>query len=179
MLTNIYGVSGLRYSMPDAFRGGMNLGFMFLPYYRAWVIVMALLVCFGTWFMIEKTKLGSYLRAGTEDSQLMQGFGINVPLLVSLTYGFGVMLAAFAGVLAAPIYSVSPVMGGNLLIVVFAVVVIGGMGSIAGAVITGLLMGVIEGFTKVFYPEGASAVIFLVMVIVLLIRPSGLFGKEV
>lgn len=179
VLTNIYGVSGLRYSMPDAFRGGMNLGFMFLPYYRAWVIVMALLVCFGTWFMIEKTKLGSYLRAGTEDSQLMQGFGINVPLLVSLTYGFGVMLAAFAGVLAAPIYSVSPVMGGNLLIVVFAVVVIGGMGSIAGAVITGLLMGVIEGFTKVFYPEGASAVIFLVMVIVLLIRPSGLFGKEV
>lgn len=179
VLTNIYGVSGLRYSMPDVFRGGMNLGFMFLPYYRAWVIVMALLVCFGTWFMIEKTKLGSYLRAGTEDSQLMQGFGINVPLLVSLTYGFGVMLAAFAGVLAAPIYSVSPVMGGNLLIVVFAVVVIGGMGSIAGAVITGLLMGVIEGFTKVFYPEGASAVIFLVMVIVLLIRPSGLFGKEV
>ncbi|WP_166260459.1 branched-chain amino acid ABC transporter permease [Marinobacter salicampi] len=178
VLTNIYGVSGLRYSMPDVFRGGVNLGFMFLPYYRAWVIVIALLVCFGTWFMIEKTKLGSYLRAGTEDSQLMQGFGINVPLLVSLTYGFGVMLAAFAGVLAAPIYSVSPVMGGNLLIVVFAVVVIGGMGSIAGAVITGLLMGVIEGFTKVFYPEGASAVIFLVMVIVLLIRPSGLFGKE-
>jgi branched-chain amino acid transport system permease protein len=128
--------------------------------------------------MIEKTKLGSYLRAGTEDSQLMQGFGINVPLLVSLTYGFGVMLAAFAGVLAAPIYSVSPVMGGNLLIVVFAVVVIGGMGSIAGAVITGLLMGIIEGLTKVFYPEGSAAVIFLVMVIVLLIRPSGLFGKE-
>lgn len=178
ILTNIYGVSGLRYSMPDVFSGGVNLGFMFLPYYRAWVIVVALLVCFGTWFMIEKTKLGSYLRAGTEDSQLMQGFGINVPLLVSLTYGFGVMLAAFAGVLAAPIYSVSPVMGGNLLIVVFAVVVIGGMGSIAGAVITGLLMGVIEGLTKVFYPEGSAAVIFLVMVIVLLIRPSGLFGKE-
>ncbi len=178
VLTNIYGVSGLRYSMPDVFSGGMNLGFMFLPYYRAWVIVVALLVCFGTWFMIEKTKLGSYLRAGTEDSQLMQGFGINVPLLISLTYGFGVMLAAFAGVLAAPIYSVSPVMGGNLLIVVFAVVVIGGMGSIAGAVITGLLMGVIEGLTKTFYPEGSAAVIFLVMVIVLLIRPSGLFGKE-
>ncbi|MEX0605541.1 MAG: branched-chain amino acid ABC transporter permease [Marinobacter sp.] len=178
ILTNIYGVSGLRYSMPDVFSGGVNLGFMFLPYYRAWVIVVALLVCFGTWFMIEKTKLGSYLRAGTEDSQLMQGFGINVPLLVSLTYGFGVMLAAFAGVLAAPIYSVSPVMGGNLLIVVFAVVVIGGMGSIAGAVITGLLMGVIEGLTKVFYPEGSAAVIFLVMVVVLLIRPSGLFGKE-
>jgi branched-chain amino acid transport system permease protein len=178
ILTNIYGVSGLRYPMPDLFTGGMNLGFMFLPYYRAWVIVVALVVCFGTWYMIEKTKLGSYLRAGTEDSQLMQGFGINVPLLVSLTYGFGVMLAAFAGVLAAPIYSVSPVMGGNLLIVVFAVVVIGGMGSIAGAVITGLLMGIIEGLTKVFYPEGSAAVIFLVMVIVLLIRPSGLFGKE-
>ncbi|SFR61501.1 amino acid/amide ABC transporter membrane protein 1, HAAT family [Marinobacter daqiaonensis] len=178
VLTNIYGVSGLRYSMPDVFKGGMNLGFMFLPYYRAWVIVAALLVCFGTWFMIEKTRLGSYLRAGTEDSQLMQGFGINVPLLISLTYGFGVMLAAFAGVLAAPIYSVSPVMGANILIVVFAVVVIGGMGSIAGAVITGLLMGVVEGLTKVFYPQGSAAVIFLVMVIVLLIRPSGLFGKE-
>ena len=135
VLTNIYGVSGLRYSMPEVFRGGMNLGFMFLPYYRAWVIVAALLVCFATWFMIEKTRLGSYLRAGTEDSQLMQGFGINVPLLISLTYGFGVMLAAFAGALAAPIYSVSPVMGSNILIVVFAVVVIGGMGSIAGAVI--------------------------------------------
>lgn len=178
VLTNIYGVSGLRYSMPEVFRGGMNLGFMFLPYYRAWVIVAALLVCFGTWFMIEKTRLGSYLRAGTEDSQLMQGFGINVPLLISLTYGFGVMLAAFAGALAAPIYSVSPVMGSNILIVVFAVVVIGGMGSIAGAVITGLMMGVVEGFTKVFYPEGSAAVIFLVMVVVLLIRPSGLFGKE-
>ncbi|MBS3805018.1 MAG: branched-chain amino acid ABC transporter permease [Oleiphilaceae bacterium] len=178
VLTNIYGVSGLRYSMPDVFQGGVNLGFMFMPYYRGWVILMALLVCFGTWFMIEKTKLGSYLRAGTEDSQLMQGFGINVPLLVSLTYGFGVMLAAFAGVLAAPIYSVTPVMGSHILIVVFAVVVIGGMGSIAGAVITGLLMGVIEGFTKVFWPEFSSAVIFLVMVVVLLIRPSGLFGKE-
>ncbi|SFN58757.1 branched-chain amino acid ABC transporter permease [Marinobacter pelagius] len=178
VLTNIYGVSGLRYSMPDMFKGGMNLGFMFLPYYRAWVIVVALLVCFGTWFMIEKTKLGSYLRAGTEDSQLMQGFGINVPLLVSLTYGFGVMLAAFAGVLAAPIYSVTPVMGSNLLIVVFAVVVIGGMGSIGGAILTGIAMGVIEGLTKTYYPEAASAVIFLVMVVVLMFRPSGLFGKE-
>ncbi|WP_297796315.1 branched-chain amino acid ABC transporter permease [uncultured Marinobacter sp.] len=178
ILTNIFGVSGMRYSMPDIFQGGFKLDFMFLPYYRAWVIFMALLVCFGTWFMIEKTKLGSYLRAGTEDAQLMQGFGINVPLLISLTYGFGVMIAAFAGVLAAPIYSVTPVMGSNILIVVFAVVVIGGMGSIAGAIITGLLMGVIEGFTKVFYPEFASAVIFLVMVVVLLIRPSGLFGKE-
>ncbi|MEP3590963.1 MAG: branched-chain amino acid ABC transporter permease, partial [Marinobacter sp.] len=161
VLTNIYGVSGLRYSMPDMFKGGINLGFMFLPYYRAWVIVVALLVCFGTWFIIEKTKLGSYLRAGTEDSQLMQGFGINVPLLVSLTYGFGVMLAAFAGVLAAPIYSITPVMGSNILIVVFAVVVIGGMGSIGGAIITGILMGVIEGLTKTFYPPASSAVIFL------------------
>ena len=178
VLTNIYGVSGLRYSMPDMFKGGINLGFMFLPYYRAWVIVVALLVCFGTWFIIEKTKLGSYLRAGTEDSQLMQGFGINVPLLVSLTYGLGVMLAAFAGVLAAPIYSVTPVMGSNILIVVFAVVVIGGMGSIGGAIITGILMGVIEGLTKTFYPPASSAVIFLVMVLVLMIRPTGLFGKE-
>lgn len=178
VLVNIYGVSGLRYAIPEVFQGGINLGFMFMPYYRGWVILMALLACFVTWFMIEKTKLGSYLRAGTEDSQLMQGFGINVPLLVSLTYGFGVALAAFAGVLAAPIYSVTPVMGSHILIVVFAVVVIGGMGSIAGAVITGLLMGVIEGFTKVFWPEFSSAVIFLVMVVVLLIRPSGLFGKE-
>ena len=178
VLTNIYGVSGMRYPMPDVFQGGMKLGFMFLPYYRVWVIVMALLVCFGTWFMIEKTKLGSYLRAGTEDSQLMQGFGINVPLLVSLTYGFGVMLAAFAGVLAAPIYSVTPVMGSHILITVFAVVVIGGLGSIGGAIITGILMGVIEGLTKTFYPPASSAVIFLVMVIVLMFRPSGLFGKE-
>ena len=178
VLTNIYGVSGLRYSMPDVFQGGMKLGFMFLPYYRVWVIVMALLICFGTWFMIEKTKLGAYLRAGTEDSQLMQGFGINVPLLISLTYGFGVMLAAFAGVLAAPIYSVTPVMGSHILITVFAVVVIGGMGSIGGAIITGILMGVIEGLTKTFYPPASSAVIFLVMVVVLMFRPSGLFGKE-
>lgn len=178
VLTNIYGVSGLRYAMPDAFKGGMNLGFMFLPYYRAWVIAIALVVCFGTWFMIEKTKLGAYLRAGTEDAQLMQGFGINVPLLVSLTYGFGVMLAAFAGVLAAPIYSVTPVMGSHILIVVFAVVVIGGMGSIAGAIVTGILMGIIEGLTKTFYPPASSAVIFLVMVVVLLFRPTGLFGKE-
>ncbi|WP_339783039.1 branched-chain amino acid ABC transporter permease [uncultured Marinobacter sp.] len=178
ILTNIYGVSGLRYAMPGIFKGGINLGFMFLPYYRAWVIVIALLVCFGTWFMIEKTKLGSYLRAGTEDAQLMQGFGINVPLLVSLTYGFGVMLAAFAGVLSAPIYSVTPMMGSHILIVVFAVVVIGGMGSIAGAIITGILMGVIEGLTKTFYPSASSAVIFLVMVVVLLVRPSGLFGRE-
>ncbi len=178
VLTNIYGVSGLRYSMPDLFKGGINLGFMFLPYYRAWVIGIALVVCLGTWFMIEKTKLGAYLRAGTEDAQLMQGFGINVPLLVSLTYGFGVALAAFAGVLAAPIYSVTPVMGSHILITVFAVVVIGGMGSIGGAIITGILMGVIEGLTKTFYPPASSAVIFLVMVVVLMFRPAGLFGKE-
>lgn len=178
VLTNIYGVSGMRYSMPDLFKGGINLGFMFLPYYRAWVIGIALVVCFGTWFMIEKTKLGAYLRAGTEDAQLMQGFGINVPLLISLTYGFGVMLAAFAGVLAAPIYSVTPVMGSHILITVFAVVVIGGMGSIGGAIITGILMGVIEGLTKTFYPPASSAVIFLVMVVVLMFRPAGLFGKE-
>lgn len=178
VLVNWFGVSGLRYSMPEMFRGGVNLGFMFMPYYRAWVIVAALLVCFATWFVIEKTKLGAYLRAGTEDSQLMQGFGINVPLLISLTYGFGVALAAFAGVLAAPIYSVTPVMGSATLITVFAVVVIGGMGSIGGAIITGILMGVIEGLTKTFYPPASSAVIFLVMVLVLMFRPSGLFGKE-
>lgn len=178
VLTNIYGVSGLRYAMPSVFKGGVNLGFMFLPYYRAWVIVLALLVCFGTWYMIDKTKLGAYLRAGTEDSQLMQGFGINVPLLVSLTYGFGVMLAAFAGVLAAPIYSVTPVMGSHILIVVFAVVVIGGMGSITGAIVTGIFMGIAEGLTKTFYPPASSAVIFLVMIVALMIRPSGLFGKE-
>ena len=178
VLVNWYGVSGLRYTMPDMFKGGVNLGFMFMPYYRAWVIVAALVVCFATWFVIEKTKLGAYLRAGTEDSQLMQGFGINVPLLISLTYGFGVALAAFAGVLAAPIYSVTPVMGSATLITVFAVVVIGGMGSIGGAIITGILMGVIEGLTKTFYPPASSAIIFLVMVLVLMFRPSGLFGKE-
>lgn len=178
VLVNWFGVSGLRYAMPDLFKGGVNLGFMFMPYYRAWVIVAALIVCFATWFVIEKTKLGAYLRAGTEDSQLMQGFGINVPLLISLTYGFGVALAAFAGVLAAPIYSVTPVMGSATLITVFAVVVIGGMGSIGGAIITGILMGVIEGLTKTFYPPASSAIIFLVMVLVLMFRPSGLFGKE-
>ncbi|EHJ02903.1 branched-chain amino acid ABC transporter permease [Marinobacter flavimaris] len=178
VLVNWFGVSGLRYTMPDMFKGGVNLGFMFMPYYRAWVIVAALVVCFATWFVIEKTKLGAYLRAGTEDSQLMQGFGINVPLLISLTYGFGVALAAFAGVLAAPIYSVTPVMGSATLITVFAVVVIGGMGSIGGAIITGILMGVIEGLTKTFYPPASSAIIFLVMVLVLMFRPSGLFGKE-
>ncbi|MCW4148215.1 branched-chain amino acid ABC transporter permease [Halomonas janggokensis] len=177
-LVNIFGVSGARYTAPEALQGGMNLGFMFLPVYRGWVLVAALAMCLFTWFMIERTRLGAYLRAGTENSQLMQAFGVNVPLLITLTYGFGVGLAAFAGVLAAPLYPVSPTMGSSLLIVVFAVVVIGGMGSILGAIITGLSMGIIEGLTKVYYPEAANTVIFLVMILVLLLRPSGLFGKE-
>ncbi|MCO7244981.1 branched-chain amino acid ABC transporter permease [Halomonas sp. Mc5H-6] len=177
-LVNIFGVSGARYTAPEALQGGMNLGFMFLPVYRGWVLVAALAMCLFTWFMIERTRLGAYLRAGTENSQLMQAFGVNVPLLITLTYGFGVGLAAFAGVLAAPLYPVSPAMGSSLLIVVFAVVVIGGMGSILGAIITGLSMGIIEGLTKVYYPEAANTVIFLVMILVLLLRPSGLFGKE-
>ncbi len=174
----LFGVSGSPYPMPELLKGGHNLGFMFLPTYRGWVIVAALTVCFATWYMIERTRLGSYLRAGTENPKLMQAFGINVPLLVTLTYGYGVALAAFAGVLAAPIYAVTPGMGSNLLIVVFAVVVIGGMGSIMGAIVTGLAMGLIEGLTKVFYPEAANTVIFVIMVLVLLLRPAGLFGKE-
>nr|WP_299242981.1 branched-chain amino acid ABC transporter permease [uncultured Halomonas sp.] len=177
-LVNLFGVSGSSYPVPPALAGGFNLGFMFLPTYRAWVLVAALVVCLFTWFMIERTRLGAYLRAGTENPKLMQAFGVNVPLLVTLTYGFGVALAAFAGVLAAPIYPVSPTMGSSLLIVVFAVVVIGGMGSILGAILTGLAMGLIEGLTKVFYPEAANTVIFLVMIVVLLLRPAGLFGKE-
>jgi len=178
VFTNWFGVSGNRYPVPELLRGGTNLGFMYLPYYRAWIVVAALVVCFAVWFMIEKTKLGGYLRAGTENPALMQAFGVNVPLLVTLTYGFGVGLAAFAGVLAAPIYSVAPGMGANILIVVFAIVVIGGMGSIMGAILTGLAMGVIEGLTKVYYPEASNIVIFLVMILVLLVRPAGLFGKE-
>ncbi|MGK9063594.1 branched-chain amino acid ABC transporter permease [Stutzerimonas chloritidismutans] len=174
----LFGVSGSPYPMPDLLKGGHNLGFMFLPTYRGWVIVAALTVCLVTWYMIERTRLGSYLRAGTENPKLMQAFGINVPVLVTLTYGYGVALAAFAGVLAAPIYAVTPGMGSNLLIVVFAVVVIGGMGSIMGAIVTGLAMGLIEGLTKVFYPEAANTVIFVIMVLVLLLRPAGLFGKE-
>ncbi len=174
----LFGVSGSSYPMPELLKGGHNLGFMFLPTYRGWVIVAALSVCLVTWYMIERTRLGSYLRAGTENPKLMQAFGINVPLLITLTYGYGVALAAFAGVLAAPIYAVTPGMGSNLLIVVFAVVVIGGMGSIMGAIITGLAMGLIEGLTKVFYPEAANTVIFVIMVLVLLVRPAGLFGKE-
>lgn len=178
LFTNLFGVSGNRYPVPDALSGGVNLGFMFLPYYRGWIVAIALVVCIAVWFLIEKTKLGGYLRAGTENPAIMQAFGINVPLLVTLTYGFGVGLAAFAGVLAAPIYSVAPGMGANLLIVVFAVVVIGGMGSIMGAIITGLAMGIVEGLTKVYYPEASNTVIFLVMIFVLLLRPAGLFGKE-
>jgi len=177
VFTNYYGSSGLPYQMPSELNGGFNLGFMFLPKYRAWVIVASLVVCLGTWFVIERTKLGSYLRAGTENAALVQAFGINVPRMVTLTYGFGVALAAFAGVMAAPIYTVNPKMGADLIIVVFAVVVIGGMGSILGSIITGFGLGVIEGLTKVFYPEASNTVIFIIMAIVLLIKPAGLFGR--
>lgn len=173
-----YGVSGQSYTTPQLLQGGVNLGFMFLPIYRAWVVVASVVVCVVTWFIIEKTRLGALLRAGTENPKLVEAFGINVPLMISLTFGFGVALAGFAGVLAAPILQVSPLMGSNLVIVVFAVVVIGGMGSILGSIVTGLSLGVIEGLTKVFWPEAASTVIFVIMVIVLLLRPSGLFGKE-
>ena len=173
-----FGSTGLPYSMPSALEGGQNLGFMFLPNYRAWVIAASLTVCLGTWFMIEKTKLGSYLRAATENRELVQAFGINVPRMITLTYGFGVALAAFAGVMAAPIYSVSPLMGADLIIVVFAVVVIGGMGSIMGSILTGFMLGLVEGLTKVFYPEASNTVIFIVMAIVLMIKPAGLFGTQ-
>ncbi|HTR59026.1 MAG TPA: branched-chain amino acid ABC transporter permease [Casimicrobiaceae bacterium] len=178
LFTNYYGSSGLPYQIPPELSGGINLGFMFLPKYRAWVIIASLAVCLGTWFVIERTKLGSYLRAATENPALVQSFGIDVPRMVTLTYGFGVGLAAFAGVMAAPIYTVNPQMGANIIIVVFAVVVIGGMGSILGAVITGFGLGVIEGLTKVFYPEASNTVIFVIMVIVLVLRPAGLFGRE-
>ncbi len=173
----LYGVSGLPYAPPAALQGGYNLGFMFLPVYRGWVVVASLIVCLGTWLLIEKTKLGSYLRAATENPALVQAFGVNVPAMITLTYGLGVGLAAFAGVLAAPIYSVNPLMGSNLIIIVFAVVVIGGMGSILGSVITGFMLGILEGLTKVFYPEASNTVIFVVMAIVLLIKPQGLFGR--
>src|SRR6187455_3433197 len=178
LFTNFYGSSGLPYRIPEELNGGFNLGFMFLPKYRAWVIGSSVAICLGTWFVIERTKLGSYLRAATENPALVQAFGINVPRMITLTYGFGVALAAFAGVMAAPIYQVNPLMGANLIIVVFAVVVIGGMGSILGAIITGFGLGIIEGLTKVFYPEASNTVIFVIMVIVLLIKPAGLFGKE-
>ncbi|WP_308923244.1 branched-chain amino acid ABC transporter permease [Janthinobacterium sp. J1-1] len=175
---SFYGVSGQPYAVPELLAGATDLGFMILPNYRAWVVVASLVVCLATWFVIEKTKLGAYLRAGTENPKLVEAFGINVPLMVTLTFGFGVALAGFAGVLAAPIIQVSPLMGSNLIIVVFAVVVIGGMGSIMGSILTGLGLGVIEGLTRVFYPEGSATVVFVVMVIVLLLRPAGLFGKE-
>jgi branched-chain amino acid transport system permease protein len=174
---NFFGSSGLPYSVPPELQGGQNLGFMFMPNYRAWVVVFSLAVCLSTWFVIERTRLGAYLRAATENPTLVRAFGINVPRMITLTYGFGVALAALAGVMAAPIYNVSPQMGANLIIVVFAVVVIGGMGSIMGAIVTGFGLGIIEGLTKVFFPEASNTVIFIVMAIVLLIRPAGLFGR--
>jgi branched-chain amino acid transport system permease protein len=175
---NYFGSAGLPYTVPESLQGGRNLGFMFLPNYRAWVIVASLSVCIGTWFVIERTRLGAYLRAATENPTLVRAFGINVPRMITLTYGFGVALAAFAGVMAAPIYNVSPQMGSELIIVVFAVVVIGGMGSILGAIVTGFGLGVVEGLTKVFFPEASNTVIFVVMAIVLLVRPAGLFGRR-
>ncbi|NIE66561.1 branched-chain amino acid ABC transporter permease [Burkholderia sp. Ax-1719] len=175
---SIYGASGQPYDVPDLLAGATNLGFMYLPNYRAWVVVASLTVCFATWFVIEKTRLGAYLRAGTENPKMVEAFGINVPLMITLTYGFGVALAAFAGVLAAPVIQVSPLMGQPMIITVFAVVVIGGMGSIMGSILTGLLLGVIEGFTRVFWPEASATVVFVIMAIVLLVRPAGLFGKE-
>lgn len=179
VFTNYFNVSGDPYeAKPEILNGAVNLGFMMFPKYRLWAIVISLLVCLGTWFVIERTKLGSYLRAGTENPELVKAFGVNVPLMITLTYGYGVALAAFAGVLAAPIYSVSPVMGSEMIITVFAVVVIGGMGSIMGSIVTGLLLGMVEGFTKVVYAPASSTVIFMIMVIVLLVKPSGLFGRE-
>jgi branched-chain amino acid transport system permease protein len=174
----VYGSSGSPYELPEIFRGAFDLGFMMLPKYRAWVVFASIVVCLATWYVIEKTKLGAYLRAGTENPKLVQAFGVNVPLMMTLTYAFGVGLAGLAGVLAAPIYQVNPLMGSNIIIVVFAVVVIGGMGSILGSVVTGLALGLIEGLTKVFYPEASSTVVFIIMAIVLLIRPAGLFGRE-
>ena len=174
----LYGVSGQSYPVPELLQGATNLGFMILPNYRAWVVLVSLSVCLGTWFLIERTRLGAYLRAGTENAPLVQAFGINVPMMVMLTYGAGAALAALAGVLAAPIIQVNPLMGSNLIIVVFAVVVIGGMGSILGSVITGIGLGLVEGLTRVFYPEASSIVVFVVMVLVLMVRPAGLFGKE-
>ena len=178
LFRNEFGSSGLPYQIPPELSGGINLGFMFLPKYRAWVIVASLIVCLATWFVIERTKLGAYLRAATENAALVQAMGINVPRMITLTYGFGVGLAALAGVMAAPIYQVNPLMGADMIIVVFAVVVIGGMGSILGSILTGFGLGVVEGLTKVFYPEASNTVIFVVMVIVLLFKPAGLFGRD-
>jgi branched-chain amino acid transport system permease protein len=177
LLRNAYGISGLPYTIPPQLAGSRNLGFMFMPIYRGWVIVASFSVCVGTWVLIEKTRLGAYLRAATENPTLVGAFGINVPRMITLTYGFGVGLAALAGVLAAPIYSVNPNMGADLIIVVFAVVVIGGMGSIAGAVVTGFGLGIVEGLTKTYYPQGSSVVIFIIMAVVLLTKPAGLFGR--
>ncbi|MDF2688453.1 MAG: transporter permease [Microvirga sp.] len=173
-----FGAAGQPYAAPSQLTGAVNLGFMFMPIYRGWVVIASLVICIGTWLLIEKTQLGAYLRAATENATLVQAFGVNVPLLLTLTYGLGAALAAFAGVLAAPIYQVSPLMGTNLIIIVFAVVVVGGMGSILGAIVTGYVLGVLEGLTKVFYPEASSIVIFVIMAIVLLVRPAGLFGRE-
>ena len=173
-----YGNSGNSYPVPEALQGGSNLGFMFLPRYRAWVVVVSLAACFASWWTIERTKLGSYLRAGTENPRLLQAFGVNVPLMFTLTYGFGVALAGFAGVMAAPIYQVTPQMGSHLIIIVFAVVVIGGMGSIFGSIVTGMGLGLVEGLTKFLYPQAASTVVFVIMALVLLLRPAGLFGRE-
>jgi branched-chain amino acid transport system permease protein len=178
LFRSVFGVSGQPYPVPDALDGVTNLGFMMLPNYRAWVVAASLVICFSTWFVIEKTRLGASLRAGTENPKMVEAFGINVPLMVTATYGFGVALAAIAGVLAAPVIQVSPLMGSNVIIVVFAVVVIGGMGSILGSILTGLGLGVIEGLTRVFYPELSATVVFIVMAIVLIVRPAGLFGKE-
>ncbi|WFP61519.1 MULTISPECIES: branched-chain amino acid ABC transporter permease [unclassified Mesorhizobium] len=173
-----YGVSGNPYAVPTLLAGGTNLGFMFLPNYRGWVVVASLIVCIGTWLLIEKTRLGSYLRAATENPELVQAFGVNVPLLLTLTYGLGAALAGLAGILAAPVYQVSPLMGSDLIIVVFAVVVVGGMGSILGAIVTGYMLGLAEGLTKVFYPEASNLVVFVIMAVVLLLRPAGLFGRD-
>lgn len=175
---NFFGISGSSYEVPEILQGGVDLGFMYMPIYRGWVVFASVVVCLVTWFLIEKTRLGATLRAATERPQLVQALGINVPLMITVTYGMGVALAAFAGVLAAPIVQVNPLMGSNLIIVVFAVVVIGGMGSILGSIVTGLGLGVVEGLTKVFYPEASAVVIFVIMVIVLLLRPAGLFGKQ-
>ena len=178
LFRNQYGSSGLPYGIPKQLTGGHNLGFMFLPNYRAWVIAFSLVVCLATWYVIERTRLGAYLRAATENPALVQAFGINVPRMITLTYGFGVGLAGLAGVLAAPMYQVNPLMGADLIIVVFAVVVIGGLGSIMGSIVTGYALGVVEGFTKVFYPEASNTVIFVIMALVLLVRPTGLFGRS-
>ena len=177
LFLNAYGSSGLPYSIPEALTGGRDLGFMFLPNYRAWVIVFSVAICFATWYVTERTRLGSYLRAATENPSLVQAFGVNVPWMITITYATGVALAALAGVLAAPIYRVSPLMGSEMIIVVFAVVVIGGMGSIMGSIVTGFALGVIEGLTKVFYPEASNVVVFVIMALVLMVKSAGLFGK--